>query len=307
MRAEKRVGPVAVAGLLALLAAPVLRGQAWIAPRGETTVALTFQRTEFQGHLYSDGSRIPHGGSHSRTLSLGIEHSLTDRLAISASIPYVGSANGIDPEPVLGFTGIDDRKFHETWQDFRFGARYNIVSHPLMVTPTLVFRIPSHHYPTIGEAAVGAHLREAQLGIDVGRTFGTAFYVDGQYSYALAEKFEGLSTNRSNIDAEVGYFPLPPLNVRALVSWQDTYGGLTAGQIFSAAGPPFRNPNLSDDLWFSHDRLVRDDYWRAGLGATYAVTPRVGVSGTLVRVLSGSNSHYGYFYAISVSRTFGAR
>ncbi|MDP9362048.1 MAG: hypothetical protein M3P29_11410, partial [Acidobacteriota bacterium] len=68
-----------------------------------------------------------------------------------------------------------------------------------------------------------------------------------------------------------------------------------------------RNPNLPDALWFGHDRLLRDDYWRAGIGATYTVTPSIGASFTLVKLLRGSNSHYGYLYAFGVSRTFGRR
>lgn len=298
----------AAATVFSILLAPALSGQAWVAPSGETTVALTFQRTEFQGHFYFDGSRIPHGGSHSRSIALGIEHSLTDKLAISASVPYVASENGIDPQPVLGRSGIDDGNYHSTWQDFRFGARYNVLDGPLVVTPLVALRIPTHSYPTIGEAAVGPDLRELQLGVDAGRLFaGQMFYVDGQYAYAVVQKFKGLSMNRSNVDVDLGYFALPTLTLRTIVSWQNTYGGLTADQIFSPAGPPLRNPNLPDALWFGHDRLLRDDYWRAGIGATYTVTPSIGASFTLVKLLRGSNSHYGYLYAFGVSRTFGRR
>src|SRR2546430_10891158 len=37
-------------------------------------------------------------------------------------------------------------------------------------------------------------------------------------------------------------------------------------------GPPQRNPNLPDALWFGHDRLLKDSHLRAGAGATYLVT-----------------------------------
>lgn len=296
----------AAAAFSLLLAAPALWGQAWVAPRGETTIALTFQRTEFQGHFTSDGSRIPHGGSHSRSLALSIEHSLTDKLAVSASVPYVASENGLDPQPVLGRSGIDDGNYHSTWQDFRLGARYNVLDGPVVVTPMLQLRIPTHSYPTIGEAAVGPGLRELQMGIDAGHLFGDqSFYVNAEYAYTIVQKFKGVSMNRSNADADLGYFVSPALTVRAVVNWQNTYGGLTTDQIFSAAGPPFRNPTLPDALWLGHDRLLRDDYWRAGLGATYSVTPAIGASFTFVKLLRGSNSHFGYLYAVGVSRTFG--
>lgn len=300
----------AAATVFSILLAPVLLGQAWVAPRGETTIALTFQRTEFQGHFFFDGSRLHVGGSHSRSIALGIEHSLTDKFAVSASVPYVGSENGVDSQPVLGRTGIDDGNYHSTWQDFRFGARYNVLDGPVVVTPLIAVRIPTHSYPTIGEAAVGPDLREVQLGVDAGRLFaGQMFYADLQYAYAFVQKFKGVSMNRSNVDADFGYFASPALTLRAVVNWQNTYGGLTADQIFDLRfpPPPVKNPNLPDVLWFSHDRLVRDDYWRAGLGATYSVTPTVGASFTFVKMLRGSNSHFGYLYAIGLSRTFGRR
>jgi len=288
----------------AILAAPLL-GQAWIGPRGETTVSLTFQRTEFTGHTLPNGDRIHVGGSHSRSLALGIERSVTDRLALNISIPYVSSGNGVDPQPVLGRTGIDDGRYHSTFQDFRFGARYNVLAHPVAVTPLVVVRIPSHAYSTLGEAAVGPRLREVQAGVDVGRIFGDAFYFDVQYAYALVERFHGISLDRSNVDVDLGYYALPSLDLRGIVSWQETYGGLTAKEIFGPNGPPQRNPDLSDALWFGHDRLLKDSYLRAGAGATYLVNEKLAVYVTAVDMVSSRNSHYGYLYSIGVARSFG--
>ena len=300
--------PIHAAVVVYLLVAPAaLYGQAWVAPRGETTVSLTFQRTEFEGHILPNGDRIHGGGSHSRSLALGIEHSLTDRLALAASIPYVGSKNGVDPQPVLGRTGIDDGQYHQTWQDFRFGARYNVLANPVVVTPLIAVRLPSHKYPTIGEAAVGPRLREVQVGVDAGRIFSVAdqnFYIDAQYAYAIVQKYLGLSLNRSNVDVDLGYFVLPALNLRGIVSWQNTYDGLTAKEVFGPNGPPQKNPNLAEPLWLQHDRLIRDDYWRAGIGASYSVNETFGVYFTAVKMIAGRNSHYGYLYSVGVARTF---
>ena len=287
-----------------ILAAPLF-GQAWVGPRGETTVSLSFQRTEFTGHVLPNGDRIHVGGSHSRSFALGVEHSLTDRLAVNMSIPYVASKNGVDPQPVLGRTGIDDGRYHSTFQDFRFGARYNVLARPVVVTPMIALRIPSHDYSPIGEAAVGPRLKETQVGFDVGRAFADTFYIDAQYAYAFVQSFHGLNLDRSNVDLDVGYYVLPSLNLRALVSWQETYGGLTAKEIFDPSGPPQRNPNLSDALWFGHDRLVKDGYLRAGGGATYLVTEHAAVYVTVMNMVSGRNSHYGYLYSIGVARSFG--
>ena len=120
--------------------------------------------------------------------------------------------------------------------DFRFGARYNVLANPVVVTPLIAVRLPSHKYPTIGEAAVGPRLREVQVGVDAGRIFSVAdqnFYIDAQYAYAFVQKFLGLSLNRSNVDVDLGYFVLPALNLRGIVSWQNTYDGLTVRDGFS--------------------------------------------------------------------------
>ena len=289
---------------VAVLWCPSIIAQAWTAPRGETNVALTFQKTEFEGHFYFDSSKVPHGGSHSRSLALTIEHGLTSRMTVSFSVPYVGSRNGIEPQPVLGRTGIDDGRYHSTFQDVRFGVRYKIVEEPLLVTPSLTLRIPTHDYPTIGEAAVGAGLKEAVVGVGLGKVFAERFYADASLSYAFVERFHGIGTNRSAVDLATGYFVTPAIEARIIGSWQKTYGGLTADQIFFP-GPPKRNPNLPDVLWFEHDRLLRDDFFRAGAGVSYAVRPTVVVSGSLLRAISGTNSHYGYFYSLTVSRAFG--
>lgn len=297
MKRPRRAGAVA---FLLLLVAPALFGQAWVAPRGETTVSLTFQIGEFKGHLDENGNRIPLGGSRSRTMALDVEHSLTDRLAITAGLPYVAGKNGRDPSPAAGRTGIDDGRYHSTWQDFRLGARYNILTHPIVVTPLILFRIPSHSYHTIGEAAVGRNLREEQLGIAVARIFAPAdqtFYVEGQYTYTVVQKHLNVGTNRSNADLDLGYFVLPTLNVRAFVNWQDTYGGLEADFVFS--------PDIPADLFHEHDRLLQDDHWRGGVGASYAITENVEVYLSFLKTLRGTNSHFGNSYSVGIARSFG--
>jgi hypothetical protein len=298
---------VRIAVALAVLSAGVAHAQAWLAPRGETTVSLAFQRTELEGHLLPDGRRIDVGGSHSRTLALQIEHSLTDRLAFECSIPYVASANGVDPQPVLGRTGIDDGNYHSTWQDLRLGVRYNIVSDPVLITPSLVYRAPTHDYPTIGEAAVGPGLREIEAGVDLGRAFTVAelpSYADLRYSRAFVEKFEGVPMNRANAEAAVGVFVHPRVSVRGVAFWQNTYGGLSATDIFGPTGPPQPNPDLAPSLFLHHDRLLRDNFFRWGAGASLALTQSWSVSATFVDLARGTNSHYGYAYSLVVSRSF---
>jgi hypothetical protein len=301
----KRALLASAAGVLALIVVPALRGQAWIAPRGETTISLTLERTEHEGHLLNNGKRFRVGGSHASALALDVEYSLTDRLAFSAGIPYVSTENGPDPNPVCFCReGLDDGKYHSTWQDFRFGARYNVLVHPVVLTPLISVRIPSHHYATIAEAAPGRHLREFQAGIAAGRVFEPAdltVYVAGQYTYTVVEKVLGVSTNRSNADLDIGTFPRPTVTVHAFVNWQNTHGGVTSDFVLN-----FDNKVLHPVLYRVHDGLLRDNYWRGGIGAGYSITERTNLGVSLATAIAGTNSHYGYFYNVGVSRTFGS-
>lgn len=53
--------------------------------------------------------------------------------------------------------------------------------------------------------------------------------------------------------------------------------------------------------------LFRDDYWRGGIGVGYPITERTSVSASLATAIAGTNSHYGYFYNVGVSWTFGSK
>jgi hypothetical protein len=298
---------ILIATLLVLFSAPLLRGQPWIGQRGETTLTMTYQRTEHEGHVLNDGTWLRVGGSHASVIGLTVEHNLTDKFAISAGIPYVASKFARNNGPNMTLMcptcpGLDDGRYHGAWQDVTLGARYNVLMHPVVLTPSLSVRFPSHRYATEFEAAPGRHLVEAQAGIAAGRIFdpaGLPFYVTGQYSYAFVEKVFSVSNDRSNADLTVGTFLAPTFSVHGFVSWQNTHGGLTSDFVLN-----FDNKILYPALYRAHDGLIRDNFWRGGIGASYALTESTGVSASIARVLGGTNTHFGYLYNLSVSRSF---
>ena len=290
--------------VVALFAASVLRGQPWIGPRGETTVSVIYQRTEHEGHVLTNGDWLRVGGSHASAAGFTIEHNVTDKLAISASIPFVAAkfSRNNGPNATLicpTCPGLDDGKYHSTFQDFTVGARYNVSMEPAVVTPSLSVRFPSHHYATSFEAAPGRHLTEVQAGVAAGRAFEPSMYVAGQYTYTFVQKVLGVSTNRSNADLAVGTVLGPALSVHGLVDWQKTHGGLTSDFVLN-----FDNKASHPSLYRLHDGLIRDNYWRSGIGVGYALTATTNVSASIATVLGGTDTHYGYFYNVGVSRSF---
>ena len=126
--------------------------------------------------------------------------------------------------------------------------------------------------------------------------------VQGGYSYAIVERVMGISTNRSNARAEAAYVIKRTLQVRNLVSWQRTHGGLRFGSPNSAE-LPFPGEVNTPDLLYQHDRLLRDNYWHAGGGIAYSF-PQFDVLATYVAFVSGTDTHAGRALTISFVMPF---
>jgi hypothetical protein len=290
-----------VAAVCAMITTTAL-AQAWIEPKGETSVSLTYQYSDYLGHLDNAGNGVAENGSQAQIATLDVDYSVTDRLAISFSVPYTLSRLGNNPSPhLVDRTGINDGHYHGAWQDYDLELRYNVLMQPLVVTPFLSFVVPSHDYQTVAAEAVGRDLRETHLGMNIARTLEPLLpkaYVDAHVGYVFSQQALGISTNRTIADVAGGYFVTPRFTARGVVSYQRTHGGLTSEQVF--ADPPVLTP----DLLHGHDRLLRDTHLRAGLAGSFSIGPRTDLYAGYVKTLWGKNSHYGYGITVGVSRAF---
>jgi hypothetical protein len=295
------------AGLLIALAVPILppelaMAQAWVAPKGETTLEWTVEVSEFYGHLLTNGDRVAIGATASRTLLFEMDHSFSDRLAVRMGIPLVATRNGHDPSPVAGHSGIDDGHYHSTLQDFRITVRYNLRREPLVVTPFVGAMVPSHHYETRAEAAPGRDLLQGIVGVDLGRLltpFAPDLYVHAEAYYAFVERSVGISTNRTEGSVAVGWFATPALVVSALGGFRETHGGITITELLDG--------ELSDEQFLGHDRLLDEDQRRVGLSVGYQIAPTWSVDGTWLTVVSGSDTHYGDTFILGVRHSLPPR
>lgn len=295
---------VLVAATVVLVTAPCF-SQAWVAPRGETNVSLGHHFSDFLGHLDHTGKKLVDvGPSQSQGISLGVDYSVTDRLALSFSVPFTLTRNGKQGSPSLGRTGIDDGRYHGAWQDYHFEARYNVLTRPVMLTPFVTYVLPTHDYAAVGEAGVGRNLRELRVGFDAGRLLDPVLpnaYFHARIGHSFAEKFLGIRPNRSTANLEIGYFVTPRFTSRFLAHGQYGHEGLTGDVVFGQLPP-------DGALFREHDRILKDSNFRVGLGASYAVSEKVDVSAALITIVSGRDTHYGNGVSLSVSRTFaGAR
>jgi hypothetical protein len=286
--ADPRPGPRAVAlGLLLALAIPAaVSAQAWLPTKGEGAVGLTFGDYGFDGHFDSQGERVPYGGTNGLSLAADVTYGVTDRFAVTASVPYVASKfTGTFPPGVLLGPLDRDRKYHGDFQDFRAELRYMVLTGDLAVTPFVGVNLPSHQYEVVGEAVPGKRTRELALGVAAGRSLEPLLdraYVQARYFFSFVEQVvpEIGQLNRSNIDLELGYAATRRLTARVFSAWQIGHGGLDLEDMYS-----------HPDLFRVHDRAIRTNYFNLGGGLTVQVTSRIELFGAYMKTISGKNAH----------------
>src|ERR671937_784191 len=135
--------------LLGLILLPCLTmAQAWVPEKGTGVTALTFQDNLVKDHLTSTGKRVDAG--HIRTVILleDIDYGITDKLAANVSIPFVlsryyaTSPQSWQPHQLP----VDNGNFHGNFQDLRLNVRYNLRTHPFLITPFAGLGVPSTDY-----------------------------------------------------------------------------------------------------------------------------------------------------------------
>ena len=290
---------------IAFLFSTPLQGfaQAWVAPSHSGTLSLDFQWIDNTGHRVNDGNldlKYP-GKSDTSAIYIDIDYAFTDRFSAEIGLPYV-FAKYIGPGPTPGpFLPVDNCFcWHSGLQDFGMIVRYNLIGEiggSFQLTPSVSVGTPSRNYAFQGEAVVGANLDEVAAAIDVGTrldAISPRLAIEARYSYAFVEQVLDISHNRSNIRTEVAFRLTRTTALRGLASWQITHGGLRIPEDI------MRNPELFVP---QHDRLLRDDYFRAGMGISYEL-PHLEMYATYIAYVSGTNTHAGRAFSTGVSWPF---
>jgi hypothetical protein len=325
------------AALLFLFLLPVVASaQAWVSPRGNGSFSISYINDFVNSDTFGSGQHFiifPNGVKvtdfgeiRTQGAYLDAAYSLTDKLGVSASIPYL-SAKYTDPSPNPLFCDpanptpfcnygphqfadgrilLDDGKYHGTFQDFSFKVRYNIVDHPLMITPFVQFSFPSHSYLFFSHAIVGTDTRELQVGVYAGKTLAPIVpkaYLQGKYAHGFEQKVLGISRSINYMELEGGYFIRPDIRAFSIVSGQVTQGGLngpgpTLETNLGDLGPPIaENP-----LFFHHTQISRNNILDVGFGAQYSINNRMDIYALLSHSIAGSNMHqlnYGFTFGMS--------
>jgi len=192
------------------------------------------------------------------------------------------------------------------FQDFGFTARYNVMNDDFALTPSVSYGMPSHDYEFRGEAVLGRNLNEVLFAVDAGKrldVLSQSLSVQGRYSYAVVERPIDIPNNRSNARGQVAYAWTRRLTTHGFVAWQRTHGGLTFGSPVPGAPIPFPGEVNTQERLEQHDRMMRDNYWHIGAGASFGFE-KFDVFGNYTAYVAGSDTHAGYGFTLGVSVPF---
>ena len=275
--------------------------QAWLSPKGEGTVSLSYQNQFVAEHTFENGDAHDIGHILSHALTLDVDYSITGNLAVRVAIPFVaGKYDG----PVPHQLPMDNGTYHSTFQDFTTDARYRLIKRRVAVTPFFRAVIPSNNYTYFAHSAAGRDQREFHLGTNFGRRLDPLLpnaYIQAQYSYAFVERVLGIAPNRSNLEVQPGYFVTQRFSLLATAQWMYTHSGLDLNYNLPLVG-------LSEDQWIHHDQIAKTSLLDLGGGASFAITPSWQVFLTVAHSVEGRNGHlHTAVVTMGVSRSFSTR
>jgi hypothetical protein len=286
-----------------LLWPPHLSAQAFTAPQGLGSFTLAWQYVDNTGHRFTDGFLRSLGQSVTTSLLFEGEYAITDRLSVTASIPYVFAryTGGLPPFSNLEIDSC--RCWHSTFQDVTLAARYRFGDERRAITPVLRTSFPSHDYRFAGEAVVGRKLRETQAGVYTGFRLLEKTSLQAGYTYAFVQRaIPEIGMNRSNFFADAGYTVNDRLFVHVSAIGQRTHGGLRVG---SPTGNPFFPPGEvnTPERYAQRDRLQKSQYWHGEAGAAYSFGS-MDVFVAYTKYIWGRDTHNGQAYTVGATWYF---
>lgn len=300
-----RMGGAIVAALALVAMAASARSaaaQAWAPREGEGEVTFVTQMIDHVGRVLGD-VRFDCCGTTNVAIVVDADYGMTERWSVSASLPYVfakyrgGPPAG--PAAFIPYPALDScHCLHSAVQDLQLGAHYNVlkVRRSFSLMTGAVVGIPTHNYDYVGEAVVGFGLTELGLSADAGgplNFLAPGLSVEGHYGYTVVERVLGISHNRSNTRFAADYRFRNRLGAHGILLTQRTHGGVRFPQEVEPFPPRYTE----------FHRLLRDNYLQGGAGVSYTWRDW-DLSMSLLRTISGTNTHDVHVYTATAGRSF---
>lgn len=244
----------------------------------------------------------------SRSAYFEFDYGLTDRLAMTATLPlksirYVGPYPH-DPSLLRNDHGeelLDDGRYHTNWGDLGISLRWLWRdADRFALTPFFGYYTPSNDYPLYTETQAGRGQWRFDVGLNAAGILGaprTNMYWIAGYAYSYMEKVEPTDAparrvNHSVLSLELGWQVTPLWTTYLVLNDVTSHNGLKL--------PEFVDPFVSDQFFY-HDQLLPWEQTTWSFGANYAVSERTAVSMSYGR--SGP-VEFGHFYDPAISLGF---
>jgi hypothetical protein len=258
--------------------------QAWTPRKSTGTTFVSYQYTDVADHMFSDGTTLDMGGIRGQSVDFSTDYGISNRLAATAGVALVFSRyeDGFSNGDFVENPQLDDGSYHGGIQDITLGLRYQAFRGPVVITPTISARIPSHNYTNFGHASRGNNYNEFDLGVNVGRpiSWPVSGYAHVSYQYGIVEDVAEFSNDRSVTTLSLGYFLTSRLSVHGFGLNNYTHDGIDWGVDI-----------VDEASWDAHDSAAQARYWRAGISFGYQWSRRVGFSLGFSDTLDGENTH----------------
>jgi hypothetical protein len=319
-----------------MLSTAEVRGQAWVAPENTLDLEAGYQFVNNDGHFGGslEGSYEAQSegldASRNHSFRLGTEYSTPFQgLSIGASVAFLNSTFTGDPAynphgSLHSCVGMPPNLMCSHGEagtrltDLTADVRYQLPVAPagFAITPTVGASIPMTDYPTIGHAAYGKHLKEARVGLDVGRIFFDKLYADALYTYSFVEKVDdcviapagspiagmcvpgtqeeanSYSINKSDARMVVGYFILPQLSVYGAGALRWVHGGASWGALQGIRAKLMAGQTLTTQetvIRAFHDQLAKERMVLLGGGVSYQPIEKLAVNAAVTRTVWGDS------------------
>jgi len=274
--------------------------------RGQHELITPVDVTGPDGTFYPAGTLVDQFGEvRTQGMYFDFAYSITDKLAVTASLPYLAPKYTVSSDPTNAFFAphrfpdgsiqLDDGHYHGSFADLGLRVRYNVMAHPFLLTPFVEYNGPSHDYLYFSHGIVGQHINSIGFGAYAGGTIDN-LYIQGRYGLAFDEKVLNVSKQRSTMELETGYFFTPAVRGFVVLAAQITHGGLDIPD--GIPGPPV----ASNPFFFHHSQLTRGNFLNIGFGGQYSFSDRVDFFGVVAHMLTARNMHaltYGITFGIS--------
>jgi hypothetical protein len=286
--------------------------QAWVPGKGRGNVALSYQNTNINYHLFSTDlvgyydpatgyaggpdNRLAMGEVTGQSVFLSAEYGLLSRLALSTSITYESSRYvGLSPE-----SPNDDGQYHGSMQDIFIGARYMLDWNDFAITPLAGYQFPSTDYNNFGHTAVGRGLGVGTVGLALGRTLAPALpriYLQAAYTYAIIENVDEFNLDQNRLAGQVGYALTNFVTVGGAVSYSKSVDGVD--WITDLSTPEDVNEHFGH-----HDIAAKETVTHAGAFISWAIPGGGGLSFSYLGTPAGENSHAANSFTVGTSWNF---